>query len=322
MANSRNAFKEVSNTNGNTNNSNTQQANIFELCNNMNEEQARKRMIRYLLKQQALDTTLINHLDFQQQQELHRSIELQCLDSNHFEPLLNMLQKVIQIPENEVDEFELDIDSIDNQLQVTMYNYMLDAIQKQEHSQHTKRARPFIDNTNDDLEKKRRKYDDYSKELSKHLKKIKEIHQGMDGYALDYEMQMNQLTAEKIENVKKINNLMNIIKNNKKKELELINKNKQQKQHLIEENNNIGKLQQKNNELMQQKNELNVQMKKYNNDLLNEKKLTKELKEKIININKINKNKLNELQKQNEELNGKINLYNGQSNRICALSVE
>eukprot|EP01084_Bolivina_argentea_P222360 376374_1 len=33
-------------------------------------------------------------------------------------------------------------------------------------------------------------------------------------------------------------------------------------------------------------------------------------------INKINKNKLNELQKQNEELNGKINLYNGQSNRI------
>eukprot|EP01084_Bolivina_argentea_P116778 207431_1 len=88
----------------------------------------------------------------------------------------------------------------------------------------------------------------------------------------------------------KIHNLTNIIENNKKKEIELINKcNSFQKknENLIghanmQQNKHMKQIQQKNNEIMQQKLELN-------------------------DINKTNKNmekSLDKLEKQNEELNG------------------
>eukprot|EP01084_Bolivina_argentea_P044985 82791_1 len=94
------------------------------------EEEAQKTMISYLFNKQELDVNIIHNLCFQQKEELQRGI--QCLDSDHFDPLSNMLQQLIPEGEGEDDEVELDVDSIDDELQVKMYNYMLRAIKQQE----------------------------------------------------------------------------------------------------------------------------------------------------------------------------------------------
>merc|ERR1712154_366449 len=77
-----------------------------------------------------LDQESVHNLDLVQKEELQRGI--QTLDSDHFDPLVNMLQSFIPEGGNEDDEVELDVDSIDDALQVKMYNYMLQAIHQQE----------------------------------------------------------------------------------------------------------------------------------------------------------------------------------------------
>eukprot|EP01084_Bolivina_argentea_P306447 529556_1 len=74
------------------NNNNNQQINIFEMCDNMNEEQARKTIISYLVKKNTLDITLIHRLDFNQKEELARGINM--LNTDHFDPIINMLENV------------------------------------------------------------------------------------------------------------------------------------------------------------------------------------------------------------------------------------
>eukprot|EP01084_Bolivina_argentea_P311170 538592_1 len=332
--------------NNNTNNNNhNHQINIFEMCDNMNGQQARKTMISYFVKKNTLDIT--HRLDFNQKEELQRGINM--LNTDHFDQIINMLENVI--PKNIDDEFELDIDSIDHKLQIKMYNYMLKAIKEQQH-QHNINCNNNINNDNDDnktiehvtnhkntshfnnrkrkmkfvenSENKKKKYNDYNKDITKYLKKIKTIQDEMGEYVLNREMQMQQVTDEKEENVKKINNLKNIIENNKNKETELI-----EKCNLFERKN----MQQQTQIeiLMHQKQTLESNCLKWDTlykdskkRLSNEKQLTKQLNQKIININKANKRikkSVNELQKQNEELNGKINLFNGESDRINVLTV-
>eukprot|EP01083_Nonionella_stella_P066570 175410_1 len=104
---------------------------IFKICDEMSdEEEGNKMMISYLVKKKELNPDRCGSLDFHQKEELQRGI--QCLDSDHFDPLINMLQSFIPEGEGEDDEVELDVDSIDDGLQVKMYNYMLQAIHQQE----------------------------------------------------------------------------------------------------------------------------------------------------------------------------------------------
>eukprot|EP01083_Nonionella_stella_P146841 462398_1 len=104
---------------------------IFKICDEMSdEEEGNKMMISYLVKKKELNPDRCGSLDFHQKEELQRGI--QCLDSDHFDPLINMLQSFIPEGEGEDDEVELDVDSIDDGLQVKMYNYMLEAIRHQE----------------------------------------------------------------------------------------------------------------------------------------------------------------------------------------------
>eukprot|EP01084_Bolivina_argentea_P292219 502313_1 len=150
-----------------------------------------------------------------------------------------------------------------------------------------KRKMKFVENS----EKKKKKYNDYNKDITKYLKKITTIQEEMGEYVLNREMQMQQVTDEKEENVKKIQNLKNIIENNKNKETELI-----EKCNLFERKN----MQQQTQIelLMQQKQILESNCLKWDTlykdgkkRLSNEKQLTKQLNEKIININKANKRK-------------------------------
>eukprot|EP00485_Elphidium_margaritaceum_P009048 CAMPEP_0202685892 /NCGR_PEP_ID=MMETSP1385-20130828/1719_1 /ASSEMBLY_ACC=CAM_ASM_000861 /TAXON_ID=933848 /ORGANISM="Elphidium margaritaceum" /LENGTH=633 /DNA_ID=CAMNT_0049340363 /DNA_START=384 /DNA_END=2285 /DNA_ORIENTATION=- len=108
--------------------------NVFAVCDALldseQEEKANEVMISHLLRQHELDIGHVHELDFTQKEELQRGI--QCLDSDHFDPLINMLQSFIPDGEGDDDEVELDVDAIDAPLQVKMYNYMLQAVQQQE----------------------------------------------------------------------------------------------------------------------------------------------------------------------------------------------
>merc|ERR1712228_246446 len=104
---------------------------IFNQCDEIEDEDERNKiMISHLMEKQELNPDTVHNLDLVQKEELQRGI--QCLDSDHFDPLVNMLQSFIPEGENEDDEVELDVDSIDDPLQVKMYNYMLQAIHQQE----------------------------------------------------------------------------------------------------------------------------------------------------------------------------------------------
>merc|ERR1719461_1311891 len=104
---------------------------IFRECDAIeDEDEQNKVMIAHLMAKEELDQETVHNLDLVQKEELQRGI--QTLDSDHFDPLVNMLQSFIPEGGNEDDEVELDVDSIDDALQVKMYNYMLQAIHQQE----------------------------------------------------------------------------------------------------------------------------------------------------------------------------------------------
>jgi len=106
---------------------------IFQIVDEValrDEEEANRLMINHLLSLPELNPDSVHSLDFTQKEVLQRGI--QCLDSDHFDPLINMLQACIPEGEDEDDEVELDVDQIDNQVQVKMYNYMLRAVRQQE----------------------------------------------------------------------------------------------------------------------------------------------------------------------------------------------
>merc|ERR1712228_1068553 len=117
---------------------------IFNQCDEIEDEDERNKiMISHLMEKQELNPDTVHNLDLVQKEELQRGI--QCLDSDHFDPLVNMLQSFIPEGENEDDEVELDVDSVDA-LQVKMYNYTLRAIRQQEE----KRIKMQNERKNDD----------------------------------------------------------------------------------------------------------------------------------------------------------------------------
>eukprot|EP01084_Bolivina_argentea_P075928 137593_1 len=62
---------------------------IFSLCDEAEEHQANTLMINHLVEKQELDSNICERLDYNQKEELQRGI--QCLDPDHFEPLIEML---------------------------------------------------------------------------------------------------------------------------------------------------------------------------------------------------------------------------------------
>merc|ERR1712129_617931 len=93
------------------------------------EEEKNRAMIEHLLQKDELDVNMVHDLDLVQKEEMQLGIG--TLDSDHFDPLIQMLHSFIPNG-NDDDEVELDIDNIDDVLQVKMYNYMLQAIRQQE----------------------------------------------------------------------------------------------------------------------------------------------------------------------------------------------
>merc|ERR1719350_1742871 len=103
---------------------------IFKQLDEIEDEEEKNRaMIEHLLQKDELDVNTVHDLDLVQKEEMQLGIG--TLDSDHFDPLIQMLHSFIPNG-NDDDEVELDIDNIDDVLQVKMYNYMLQAIRQQE----------------------------------------------------------------------------------------------------------------------------------------------------------------------------------------------
>ena len=106
---------------------------IFNECDAMSDEkEALRVMTSHLVRRSELMPSVISSLTTVQKEELQRGIA--CLDSDHFDPLIDMLQSFIPAGEDNEDEVELDVDKIPSELQVKMYNYMLQAVKQQEAS--------------------------------------------------------------------------------------------------------------------------------------------------------------------------------------------
>ena len=105
---------------------------IFDRCDEAeDEDQSNKILIEHLMKKEELNPEIVRSLNMLQKQEMQRGIC--CLDSNHFDPLVEMLKEFIPDAANgDAAELVLDVDTIDDALQVKMYNYMLKAIRQQE----------------------------------------------------------------------------------------------------------------------------------------------------------------------------------------------
>merc|ERR1712228_1123401 len=137
---------------------------IFNRCDEMEDEDERnKLMIAHLMEKEELNPESCFNLNQFQKEELQRGIA--CLDSDHFDPLVNMLQSFIPEGENEDDEVELDVDSIDDPLQVKMYNYMLQAIHQQEMERiHREGGNAPIAENDDEQEKEKEKEEEIQQE--------------------------------------------------------------------------------------------------------------------------------------------------------------
>eukprot|EP01084_Bolivina_argentea_P314642 544985_1 len=129
-----NNLNQNNNENGKetTDESNKRQQNILSLCDSIKNDEERSRIfLFYLSKKCSLDPNNLQSLNEYQKEELTRAIPY--LNVNHNHQLFDMMKTCISDSSHTNGIISLDVDDIENNLLIHVYNFVLSAI-KQQHN--------------------------------------------------------------------------------------------------------------------------------------------------------------------------------------------